>query len=185
MSTENSSSGNLDGFKTFLQGKKTYLVALIAGLYLLACWAGVLTFDEKVLATLGFTGLVTLRAGLMGIINGNKLPLLMAVSLALAVGPGCQTSNTPGRILASTAVTVDAGMQGWAQWVKTGQATDGDQAKVRAAYEKYQAAFGLALMAYEAATGETDQSGWERASAALRASQTELLALIESLSGKK
>jgi hypothetical protein len=87
MSTENSSSGNLDGFKTFLQGKKTYFVALVAGLYLLGCWAGIFEFDQKVLAGLGFTGLVTLRASLKGL-------LLLTLCGVVLVGSGCARFKT-------------------------------------------------------------------------------------------
>jgi hypothetical protein len=46
-----------------LDGKKTYLVALAAILYLLGAHLGWWPFDDKILDALGFGGLITLRAG--------------------------------------------------------------------------------------------------------------------------
>ncbi len=46
-----------------LDGKKTYLVAAIAILYVLGAHLGWWPFDDKILDALGFGGLITLRAG--------------------------------------------------------------------------------------------------------------------------
>src|SRR5258708_36130060 len=46
-----------------LDGKKTYLVALAAIVYVLGAQLGWWTFDDKILDALGFGGLITLRAG--------------------------------------------------------------------------------------------------------------------------
>jgi hypothetical protein len=47
-----------------LDGKKTYLVALAAIVYVLGAHLGWWTFDDKILDALGFGGLITLRAGI-------------------------------------------------------------------------------------------------------------------------
>jgi hypothetical protein len=61
-----------------------------------------------------------------------------AVALALLVIGCVTTQNTAGKLLASTAITVDGVMQGWAAWVVQGQATPPQEVKVKFAYAKYQ-----------------------------------------------
>src|SRR5713226_5291722 len=46
-----------------LDGKKTYLLALAAIVYLLGAHLGWWTLDDKILDALGFGGLITLRLG--------------------------------------------------------------------------------------------------------------------------
>ncbi len=75
---------------------------------------------------------------------------------------GCATASSrfsavAGKFLSSTALTVDAAMQGWASWVVAGKATPADEASVRAVYGNYQVAMGLATNAYALVviTGDT------------------------------
>ena len=68
MGAVNIGPADLESAKNFLQGKRTYLAALIAVLYLIGVWAGLWAFDEKVLALLGFGGLAALRSAM------NQLP---------------------------------------------------------------------------------------------------------------
>jgi hypothetical protein len=102
------------------------------------------------------------------------LPLLMALC-------ACATfQDTAGKLLVSTALTVDAAMTGWGKWVRDGHATAGDEAKVRAAYEQYQRAMEMAKNAYIAYAATHDKTAFAPASAALTASATTLTALVTS-----
>lgn len=69
-------------------------------------------------------------------------------------------------------------MQGWATYVALGKATADQETDVRSAYGKYQASVSAAEAAYVAAAKTGDDSIWKQASEALRASQRELLALV-------
>ena len=89
---------------------------------------------------------------------------------------GC--AATPGRVLATTVQTVDAAMQGWGDYVALGKATAYQENTVRSAYTKYQAAEQAAEAAYVALAKTGDANAWQRASNALRASQRELLTLV-------
>ena len=100
---------------------------------------------------------------------------------ALAFLVGCATfQNNAGKTLASAAATVDAAMKGWAAFVVAGGATDAQQAQVRAAYGKYQLAMSAAETAYLTAVKSGDQSAWGTAASALLASQSQLIALVQS-----
>jgi hypothetical protein len=109
--------------------------------------------------------------------------LLTSVASLLALSwllNSCVTENIEGRLLASTAQTVDATMKGWAIWVVDGNASEYAEARVKGAYGRYQLAMDAAKAAYLAwhKTGEKDT--WEQASATLKASRDSLLKLIES-----
>ena len=54
----------MNSILTFLQGKKTYLLACLAGLYAALVGLGILPNAEFVWALLGSGALATLRAGL-------------------------------------------------------------------------------------------------------------------------
>jgi len=113
-------------------------------------------------------------------------PLLLVIGAGLAIlVAGCQTTNTPGRILASTAQTVDVAMKGYMQCVKAGLIKPEQENNVRAAYTIYQtteAAAESACLAY-AKTG--DKAAWDRAAGALQAAQSDLVTLIDLLTPKK
>jgi len=107
--------------------------------------------------------------------------------IALAFLVGCASfQNTAGKLLASTAATVDAAMKGWAAYVVAGGATDDQQKQVRESYGRYQLAMKGAESAYLASVKNADRSGWAAASAALTASSSQILALVQSfqLKGK-
>lgn len=110
--------------------------------------------------------------------------LAMAVIVALCLA-GCATTNTPGRILATATLTVDSTMKGWAAWVAAGQSTLEQEAKVQAAYEKYQATEKLAENAYVVVAKTGDKTAWETAIAAMNSCQADLLALIQKFQGKE
>jgi hypothetical protein len=55
--------GRWESVWTFLEGKKTYLVAILGGLYLFGGDQGWWQVNEALLGILGFGGLAALRAG--------------------------------------------------------------------------------------------------------------------------
>jgi hypothetical protein len=106
----------------------------------------------------------------------------LAASVVLAcLLVGCATTqNTAGRLLASTAITVDGTMQGWANWVVQGQATAEQETKVKAAYTKYQASMSAALAAYNTLAINGDKTVWEQAELVLTQNKTLLLELVKA-----
>lgn len=108
----------------------------------------------------------------------RKLIPMVAV-MALLVGCATMTT-TAGKLLSSTAITVDGAMQGWAMWVAEGQATMEQGVQVKQAYVKYQASMKVAKAAYGTLVLNGDKSAWDQASAVLQANETALLGLTKS-----
>ena len=103
---------------------------------------------------------------------------MVALSLMLE---GCATyRQNAGKLLASTALAVDAAMRGWREVVHMGKATPEQEAKVKAAFEKYQLAQSAAEAAYTLLMTMGDKSAWPTASAQLTESSTGLTSLIQS-----
>lgn len=106
--------------------------------------------------------------------------LLPAVLAGIAVGgSGCATSNPEGRILASTAQTVDAGMKGWAIWVADARADAYSETRVKEMYGRYQLAMEGAQTAYIVWQKTGEKNAWERASITLKTTRDKLLNLID------
>jgi hypothetical protein len=78
------------------------------------------------------------------------------------------------------AVTVDAAMNGWGDYVRAGKATAADEEAVKSAYEKYQAAMRTARAITHSYldSGAVDSAPLIEAIRALDGAKTELLALI-------
>lgn len=171
--------GSVNNAITFLKGKRTYFVVALGLIYVGGAFLGFWELDEEFLISIGLGGLWFLRAAM----PKNTTPLLMVACLAFGA-VGCKTPNAEGRALVSVAITVDHAMEGWATYVAAGQASESDEAKVKGAYERYQLAMKAAQGAYLAYEGTKDASGWERASAVLKAAQADLLTLIESFGAK-
>lgn len=107
--------------------------------------------------------------------------IIAAIIVSCALTGCVSVQSTAGKMLASTALTVDASMKGWAQWVVAGQANADQETKVKAAYIKYQAAMNIAKNAYaELAANPSNQTGWQTASEILTNNRDALLALISS-----
>ncbi len=103
---------------------------------------------------------------------------LVALGLVLAA---CTTfKSTAGKTLASSALTVDAAMKGWATWVVKMNVPETQQSPVRDAYLKYQASMAVATNAYNTAVLTGDQTGWQQAQNILQNNQQALLNLIRS-----
>ena len=102
-------------------------------------------------------------------------------ALMLALLTACATyKDNAGKLLASTALTVDATMRGWGAYVRLGKATDDQQAKVRAAYEQYQLAMQAAQAAFTVLIATGNQPAWTTASSTLTSKSTSLTALVQS-----
>ena len=107
--------------------------------------------------------------------------LLLILAAALLFTPGCVTvRNAPGRVLATSAQTVDAAMTAWTTYDALGHARPAQSQSVRKAYAEYQRAFAVAEIAYLASRPSTPSEAWNSAANVLRASQRDLLALIQS-----
>lgn len=100
---------------------------------------------------------------------------ILSLILILAFLTGCQNV---GKTLSTTAVSVDAAMQGWAQYVVTGNATAEQEAQVKGAYSKYQVSMKVARDAYVTASTVGDKSIYEQAALVLRNNKAALLSLI-------
>lgn len=112
--------------------------------------------------------------------------LLLLASLSLLALVACASfQNTAGKLLASTADTVDAAMRGWATYVVINKVPEDKQLPVRNAYANYQTAMVAAESAYKAAVQSGDQSAWSQTSAALTAASGALTALVAQLEGGK
>lgn len=108
----------------------------------------------------------------------NKQFAILIMSLALLTS-GCVTwQHSAGKILASTALTVDAAMKSWAIYVVTNHPSAVKEASVKDAYGKYQLAMKAASDAYGVAATAKDQSPWLVARDALNVASTTLTALI-------
>lgn len=116
----------------------------------------------------------------------NKAKVLLAVVLALCV-PGCMGGcQNPERSAYVTTglviVSVDGAMKGWGDYVRAGKASAGDEAKVKAAYEKYQAVVRTQRAAVLSAINSPEgESAFNAALNAIDAAKLELINLIESL----
>lgn len=103
------------------------------------------------------------------------------LTLVLAFLCGCASfHNTAGKLLVSTAQTVDATMKGWATWVVSGQTKPEQETAVKAAYGQYQFAMQAAQTAYLVSANNGDKSVWQKASLALQASSGSLVQLVQS-----
>lgn len=107
----------------------------------------------------------------------RTLPLLTLLAFLLF---GCASAEKNAyRTIAVVSVSADKTMRGWGQYVQSGKASAGDEAKVKAAYQKYQAAMSIAeaavLTAKDAPAG---QETLETALQAVEAAAAELTRII-------
>lgn len=103
--------------------------------------------------------------------------LLSVAMLALALG--CASfQSTAGKVLTSTALTVDAAMTGWGSRVAAGATTTNQESVVKQAYQVYQSSMAVAQRAYVAAGSTGDKTVWNQASTNLAASSGQLLSVV-------
>ncbi len=103
--------------------------------------------------------------------------------LLLAALLGCATPEKGAyRTIGTITVSVDAAMNGWGDYVRTGQATAQDEARVKAVYEHYQAAMRLArVTVFTSKTQPEGATTLDNALATAQASSGQLISLIQSL----
>jgi Mrp family chromosome partitioning ATPase len=103
--------------------------------------------------------------------------------LVLAAMLGCATPEQGAyRVIGTITYSVDGAMNGWGDYVRAGLATADDQAKVKAAYERYQSAMRLARVTV--ATVKSQPEGTATMDAALAAAEAasgQLIGIIQSL----
>lgn len=120
---------NLTPLFDFLRGKKTYLVAAAAILYLLVCQFADRPMSPEIMGVFGALGLTTLRAGIGG---SAKLLACLLLPALLLVTPGCVRLSGPGwnyvRVGSSQIGTADitAETNGTARIRLKGYRSDGD-----------------------------------------------------------
>ncbi len=99
----------------------------------------------------------------------NRIVPIIALAVLLT---GCTTltNDSAGKLLASTAATVDKAMQAWATYVVVAKIDADGQREVKTAYVKYQAAMSVAETAYVALVKDGNKITWESAKTVLSAS---------------
>ncbi len=105
----------------------------------------------------------------------------IAPIIALAVLlTGCTTltNDAAGKLLASTAATVDKTMQAWATYVVVAKIDAEGQREVKMAYVKYQAAMATAETAYVALVKDGNKITWESAKTVLTATSGQVTSMI-------
>ncbi len=107
----------------------------------------------------------------------RKLAPIIALAVLLT---GCTTltNDSAGKLLASTAATVDKAMQAWATYVVVAKIDAEGQREVKMAYMKYQAAMATAETAYVALVKDGNKLTWESAKAVLSATSKQVTDLI-------
>ncbi len=136
-------------------------------------------------------GLLAIAGIIWGLLHRAKTPVsqdLAKTASMIALGlvflmplTACTTfQDTAGKVLTTTAATVDKAMQGWATYVVLNQVPEDKQTTVRAAYAKYQLAMAAAEDAYLAGVQSKDQTVYKQAEAALIGASGDLTALIQS-----
>src|SRR5437870_6655809 len=112
----------------------------------------------------------------------NKLTHIGSILALVYISFGCaSTQDKSAKLLASTAVVVDATMKGWASYVVAGRATPAQEQSVRTAYSQYQQSMTIAQNAMIIMMNTKDQSAWTSASLALTQNKIALLNLIQSI----
>lgn len=107
------------------------------------------------------------------LINSGMLALL-ALSMA------CVSLETNAyKVIGATAVTVDAAMNGWGDFVRAGKASNDDQAVVRSSYEKYQKAMSASRTAVATYRVNKDKTALNLALDILDATKNDLIDAIQ------
>lgn len=116
----------------------------------------------------------------------RQLRIILPLLVVLALLPACTTfKGNAGKVLSSTALTVDAAMKGWASYVVLNNVPADKQMPVRVAYGQYQTAMAAARDAYVSLALNNDTNAWTVAQQALTAASSNLTKLIQQLSQGK
>jgi predicted small secreted protein len=107
--------------------------------------------------------------------------LLIGATVALLINnTACNTvRGTGGKVIASTALSVDAAMKGWAQYVVSGKATPVQEQNVREYYRRYQIAILVAHDAYAQSVTSNDTTAFKQAIDVLNTQKAQIISLIQ------
>lgn len=112
----------------------------------------------------------------------KTLTNIVVLAFLLSLGLGCQSTPTRvGQLLATTAVTVDDGMKGWASYVVLHNPPQQQQDSVRTAYNEYQVSMFAARRAYDTYLLTKDEGALNSALQILTQNRATLLNLISLL----
>lgn len=166
----------------YLSGKKTYLTGGLALALLFGHWQGWWNIPQQVYEALMAMALIFLRAGVskgpgaptttaQPASKSPGVPVAAAAALLCGIGlfaGGCSTTpqQVAYRTTGTTIVSVDAAMKEWGAYVATAHPPASQEAAVKNAYEKYQAAMATACDA-GAIYASTSSTNAPAASAAL------------------
>lgn len=113
----------------------------------------------------------------------QHVPMLLIGFLALSMmGSGCSSPKQAAyRATGSVVITVDAAMSGWGDYVRAGLAKPQEEAKVKAAYEHYQATIRLVRSLTESFVNNAgDKVTLDMAFTAVDHAKNDLIDLIQS-----
>jgi len=106
----------------------------------------------------------------------------MGALLVLLLFSGCATTETNSyKIIGSIAVTVDAAMNGWGDYVRAGKASAEDELVVKGAYQQYQEAMRVAHSAVNLYLVDKNRPALELALDTLMANKNALVTIVERL----
>ncbi len=112
----------------------------------------------------------------------KKLLLMAMLFASLATFTGCGTPESIAyKTTAITATGVDGAMNGWGDYVRAGKATAADEARVRAALDKYLAAQAVERDVVKSAKTNPDPNAVNLASKAISDASASLIELIATL----
>jgi hypothetical protein len=179
-----------------LSGKKTYIVAALAVIYLFGGDQAWWTVNTEIMGIFAAAGLATLRAGMTksapattppapsALPPSSALPLMLCLLLAIPAitfGTACKNpERATYRVAATTMTTVDAAMHTWGDHVRAGRATAEQEDQVRAAYEHYQSTVRMARIWYQT-SATSDRPTLDRLLDTISLAQAELIVLIQRL----
>lgn len=115
----------------------------------------------------------------------KKSSIIIICILGSGLVMGCSTLETNSfKVIKITTATVDKAMLSWGDYVKTGQATIGDEEKVFKAYESYQAVMRTARVSVETYLANKDRDKINQVLAQVQDVGIQVVAIVEQFTKK-
>jgi 3-methyladenine DNA glycosylase/8-oxoguanine DNA glycosylase len=111
----------------------------------------------------------------------NPWIYLTLIALILTMLCGCASA---GKSIATASTTVDSAMKGWAVYAYDHKPTPEQMKEIDKALTSYQLAEDVALKAFLEAQKTGDRTAYQKALAAMLATQADLLTLLNTIQGK-